>query len=117
MGYAGPLDILKIINHRAGIVQLVEPPVKCVHAVGSQGLAGLGHGMSLLLEFREQGLAEKGGAEALNKVVQQVRPALLVGLVGYEVLQQQHFVYGGGHLRRHYGIIVVGESLGMVGLI
>ena len=72
--------------------------------------------MSLLLEFREQGLAEKGGAEALNKVVQQVRPALLVGLVGYEVLQQQHFVYGGG-LRRHYGIIVVGESLGMVGLI
>ena len=23
--------------------------------------------MSLLLEFREQGLAEKGGAEALNK--------------------------------------------------
>ena len=57
--------------------------------------------MRLTLKFRKQRLAEHGGAEAFQEVIQNIGAALFVVFAFQKILRQQNFINGGSNLGDH----------------
>ena len=107
----GPFGVDLLVYLCAFIIQSHQIMIDLVQGLGGQGRTGGMQLMSLAFEFRKESLTEQRCTEALQKMIEDISPALLVRFGFQQIHGHQYFVDRRGYLCHHDAIAVIDELL------
>ena len=107
---------LLIRDHVGAIILLIQLIIHLIQVPGVQALPALAERVTAHLKFRELRLAEHRSLKAVEIMIEQISPLLLIRGLLQEILHQQDLIRRGGNLRNKDLIIRIDIWLIRIGI-